>query len=109
MNNKAAYIVYARRTAVGSLLGSLGQISAAKLGSLVIGSIVGESKLDPFLIDEVIMGQVITAGAGQNPARQALLQAGLPQEVKGFTINKVCGSGLKAVCLATSSIMGWGE
>ncbi len=105
MDRKIAYIVHAKRTAVGSLLGSLGTIAAPKLGSLLIESIVKESKLDETLIDEVIMGQVITGGAGQNPARQALIQAGLPTEVKGFTINKVCGSGLKAVCLAASSII----
>lgn len=105
MDNKTAYIVYAKRTAVGSLLGSLGTIPAPKLGALLIESIVTQSKLDPTLIDEVIMGQVITGGAGQNPTRQALIQAGLPAEVKGFTVNKVCGSGLKTVCLAASSII----
>lgn len=105
MDKKTAYITYAKRTAVGSLLGSLGTIPASKLGSLLIESIVADSKLDPLLIDEVIMGQVITGGAGQNPARQALVQAGLPWEVKGYTINKVCGSGLKTVCLAASSII----
>ncbi len=78
MNNKVVYIAYAKRTAVGSLLRSLGKIPAAKLGALLIEAIVKESKLDPVLIDEVIMGQVITGGVGQNPARQALLQAGLP-------------------------------
>jgi acetyl-CoA C-acetyltransferase len=72
---------------------------------MIIQSILKESKVDPTLIDEVIMGQVLTGGAGQNPARQALINAGIPQEVTAYTVNKVCGSGLKTVCLAASSII----
>ncbi|KAJ6644886.1 Acetyl-CoA acetyltransferase [Pseudolycoriella hygida] len=105
MDKKAVYIVYAKRTAIGSLLGSLKAIPASDLGALVVETIIKESKLDSSLVDEVIMGQVITGGTGQNPARQTLIKAGLPQEVKGFTINKVCGSGLKSVCLAANSII----
>lgn len=106
MNNKAVYITHARRTAIGSLLGSLSSIPAPKLASIVIKSILTESKLDASSIDEVILGQVLTGGAGQNPARQALILAGISQQVPAFTINKVCGSGLKAVSLAASSIVG---
>ncbi|MCC8417944.1 MAG: acetyl-CoA C-acetyltransferase [Rickettsia endosymbiont of Bryobia graminum] len=105
MDKKAVYIAYAKRTAVGSLLGSLGSIPATKLGATLIESILKDSKLDPAIIDEVIMGQVLTGGVGQNPARQALIQAGLPKEVPALTINKVCGSGLKAVSLAANSII----
>lgn len=102
---KPVYITHAKRTAIGSLLGALGQIAAPKLGETVIKSILNESNVDANLIDEVILGQVLTGGAGQNPARQASINAGLPNEVSAFTINKVCGSGLKAVCLAAESIM----
>lgn len=105
MSAKAVYITHAKRTAVGTLLGSLGSIPASQLGSMIIQSILTESKVDPTLIDEVIMGQVLTGGAGQNPARQALINAGIPQEVTAYTVNKVCGSGLKTVCLAASSII----
>ena len=105
MSTKAVYITHAKRTAVGSLLGSLGSIPASELGSMIIGSILRESKVDPAMIDEVIMGQVLTSGAGQNPARQALIKSGIPKEVTAYTINKVCGSGLKAVCLAANSII----
>lgn len=105
MSKKAVYITHAKRTAVGSLLGRLGSIPATKLAAIIIESILKDSKLDPAIINEVIMGQVITGGVGQNPARQALIQAGLPKEVTGFTVNKVCGSGLKTVCLAASSII----
>jgi acetyl-CoA C-acetyltransferase len=105
MNNKAVYITHAKRTAVGSFLGSLKSIPAARLGANIIEYILKDSKLDSALIDEVIMGQVITGGVGQNPARQALVQAGIAKEVTGFTVNKVCGSGLKTICLAANSII----
>lgn len=105
MEKKSVYIAYAKRTAVGSLLGSLGSIPATKLGATLIESIVKDSKLDSAVIDEVIMGQVLTGGVGQNPARQALITAGLPKEVPALTINKVCGSGLKSVSLAANSII----
>lgn len=105
MNNKALYITHAKRTATGSLLGSLSSISAPKLGAEVIKSILHDSRVDTISIDEVILGQVLTGGAGQNPARQSSIYAGLPNEVPALTINKVCGSGLKAVFLAASSIL----
>ncbi len=99
-----AYIASAKRTPLGSLLGSLRSIPASSLGSIVIKAILAESRIDPNIIQHVIMGQVITGGEGQNPARQASMLAGIPKETPSFTINKVCGSGLKAVCLAAASI-----
>lgn len=101
---REVYIASARRTAIGSFLGSLSGVSASELGSIVIKDIVEGADIDPASVDEVIMGQVILGGCGQNPARQALIKAGLPQAVPGFTINKVCGSGLKSVMLAAQAI-----
>ncbi len=101
-------IVSAVRTAVGKFGGSLAKIPAAELGSIVIKEALARAKIDPSQVSEVIMGQVLAAGAGQNPARQALLKAGLPKEVPGLTINAVCGSGLKAVMLAAQAIA-WGD
>jgi acetyl-CoA C-acetyltransferase len=97
-------IVAAARTAVGNFGGSLAGLSAAELGSRVIAGLLSRSGLAPEQIDEVILGQVLTAGTGQNPARQASLAAGLPQAVPAMTINKVCGSGLKAVHLAMQAV-----
>src|SRR3954462_5606167 len=101
-------IIFAARTAVGKFGGSLAKIPATELGSIVIKEALARAKVDPAQVSEVIMGQVLTAGAGQNPARQALLKAGLPKEVPGLTINAVCGSGLKAVMLAAQAIA-WGD
>src|SRR5512146_598762 len=101
-------IVSAARTAVGKFGGSLARIPASELGSIVIKAALERAKVDPAQVGEVIMGQVLAAGAGQNPARQALLKAGLPKEVPGLTINAVCGSGLKAVMLAAQAIA-WGD
>jgi acetyl-CoA C-acetyltransferase len=98
------YIVQAKRTAIGSFLGSLSTISAADLGALVIKEILSTTGLQPDLVSQVIMGQILTGGAGQNPARQASIRAAIPITVPAFTINKVCGSGLQAVMLAASSI-----
>ncbi len=98
------YITHAKRTAIGSFLGSLSNIPAYELGALVIKAILEESKIDHKAIDEVILGQVITGGSGQNPARQSVVKAGLPVSIPAMTINKVCGSGLKSVALAASAI-----
>lgn len=97
-------IVAAGRTAVGAFNGSLAGVKATDLGATVLKGLLEQTKIDPSLIDEVILGQVLAAGCGQNPARQSLINAGIPQEVSGFTINKVCGSGLKAIQLATQAI-----
>ncbi len=97
-------IVAAGRTAVGTFGGSLSQIPASDLGATVIKGLLEKTGIDPNQVDEVIMGQVLTAGCGQNPARQACLNAGLPKEVSAITINKVCGSGLKAVQMAAQAI-----
>ena len=97
-------IVSAVRTAVGKFGGSLAKVAAPDLGAAVIREAVARAGLDPAQVSEVIMGQVLAAGAGQNPARQALMKAGLPQEVPGLTINAVCGSGLKSVMLAAQAI-----
>ena len=99
-----AVIVAARRTAVGKFGGSLASIPASGLGARVIAALIAEAGLQPAEVDEVIMGQVLAAAAGQNPARQAAIEAGLPQEVPALTINKVCGSGLKVVGLAAQAI-----
>ncbi|AMO24834.1 acetyl-CoA C-acetyltransferase [Ramlibacter solisilvae] len=101
-------IVSATRTAVGKFGGALAKIPATELGAIVVKEALARAGLDPAQVGEVIMGQVLAAGAGQNPARQALLKAGLPKEVPGLTINAVCGSGLKAVMLAAQAIA-WGD
>lgn len=101
-------IVSAVRTPVGKFGGSLAKIPATELGSIVIKAALERAGVKPEQVGEVIMGQVLAAGAGQNPARQALLKAGLPKEVPGLTINAVCGSGLKAVMLAAQAIA-WGD
>lgn len=97
-------IVAARRTAIGAFQGSLSRIPAAGLGATVIRSLLADCGLAGEQVDEVILGQVLTAGAGQNPARQAALNAGLPHTVPAMTLNKVCGSGLKAVILGAQAI-----
>ena len=97
-------IVAATRTAIGSFQGGLSSIPAPDLGAAVIRQVLEQSGVKPQDIDEVILGQVLTAGSGQNPARQAAIKAGLPNEVPALTLNKVCGSGLKAVQLAVQAI-----
>ena len=97
-------IVAATRTAVGSFQGALATIPAVDLGAAVIRQLLAQTGLDGELVDEVILGQVLTAGAGQNPARQAAIKAGLPHAVPALTLNKVCGSGLKALHLAAQAI-----
>ncbi|HKC42249.1 MAG TPA: acetyl-CoA C-acetyltransferase [Burkholderiales bacterium] len=97
-------IVAAGRTAVGSFNGTLAKIPAAELGAHVIRHLLARSGVKPEQVSEVVLGQVLTGGAGQNPARQALIKAGLPEMIPGMTINKVCGSGLKATHLAAQAI-----
>ena len=97
-------IVAAARTAIGNFMGSLSAIPANVLGAKIIQDLLRKTGVDPAQIDEVILGQVLTAGTGQNPARTAALNAGLPIEVPCLNITKVCGSGLKAVHLACQSI-----
>ncbi|MFN7712941.1 MAG: acetyl-CoA C-acetyltransferase [Curvibacter sp.] len=97
-------IVAAARTAVGKFGGSLARTPATELGSIVIKSLLERSKLAPELVGEVILGQVLAAGCGQNPARQALMKSGLRKEPPALTINAVCGSGLKAVMLAAQAV-----
>lgn len=97
-------IVAATRTAIGSFQGALANVSAVDLGAAVIRQLLAQTGLNPAEVDEVIMGQVLTAGAGQNPARQASIKAGLPVAVPAMTLNKVCGSGLKALHLGAQAI-----
>ena len=97
-------IVAAGRTAVGKFGGALGKTPATELGAAVIKAVLQRSGLSADLIGEVIMGQVLTAGVGQNPARQTVIKAGFPQAIPGLTINAVCGSGLKAVMLAAQAV-----
>ena len=97
-------IVAAARTAVGKFSGSLAKTPATELGAIVIKSLMERSGLAPELVGEVILGQVLAAGVGQNPARQALIKSGLNKETPALTINAVCGSGLKAVMLAAQAI-----
>jgi acetyl-CoA C-acetyltransferase len=102
--NQEIVIVAAKRTALGSFGGSLSSVPAHKLGAEVIASLLQKTGVNKDQIDEVILGQVLTAGSGQNPARQAAIEAGLPYETPAMTINKVCGSGLKAVQLAFQAV-----
>ena len=101
---KKVVITSARRTPIGSFNGSLSSLSASQLGSIAIKAILDESKISTDIIDEVILGNVLTAGIGQAPARQAAIFAGLSEKTECMTINKVCGSGLKAVMLAAQAI-----
>jgi acetyl-CoA C-acetyltransferase len=97
-------IVGAVRTAIGKFGGGLAKSPAPELGATVIRALLARTNLEPEQISEVILGQVLTAGSGQNPARQALIKAGLPAAIPAMTINKVCGSGLKAVMLASQAV-----
>ena len=97
-------IVSGKRTAIGKFGGGLSTLSAAELGKVVIEGALGHIDIDPADIDEVIMGQVLTAATGQNPARQAAVEAGIPREKTAFCINQVCGSGLRAIALGAQAI-----
>src|SRR5918993_5082830 len=99
-----AVIVSAVRTPTGKFLGALKELTAPALGALVVAEAVRRGGIDPAIVDECIMGNVVSAGLGQNPARQAALHGGLADHVAALTINKVCGSGLKAVMLAAQGI-----
>jgi acetyl-CoA C-acetyltransferase len=98
------FILSAVRTPIGKFLGGLSELTAPKLGAIAIGEAIKRANVTPAQIDEVIMGHVVQAGVGQNPARQAALGAGLPTTINAHTTNMVCGSGLKAVMLASQSI-----
>src|SRR2546423_5444752 len=102
--NKAVVIISACRTPVGKFQGSLSDFTATQLGAMVVREAVKRAGIDAAQVDECIMGNVVSAGLGQNPARQAAIYGGLPPEVGAMTINKVCGSGLKAVGLAEQAI-----
>ncbi len=104
MKDKEILITSSVRTAIGKFEGGFKNTPAVKLGAIVIAEAIKRSKIQPEHVDEVIMGNVVSAGLGQNPARQASLYAGLPVEVGSLTVNKVCGSGLKAAMLAASEI-----
>src|SRR5437870_11514310 len=97
-------IISGCRTPVGKFQGSLSELSAPQLGAMIVREAVKRAKLDPKQVDECIMGNVVSAGLGQNPARQAALFGGLLPEVGAMTVNKVCGSGLKAVALGAQAI-----
>ena len=101
---RESVIVSAVRTPTGRFLGSLKDLTAPQLGAIAVREAVRRAGIDPALVDECIMGNVVSAGEGQNPARQAALNGGLPEQVAALTINKVCGSGLKAVMLAAQGI-----
>lgn len=101
----SVYIISGKRTPIGSLNGCYSHLPAHELGSLVIQDALQSARLDPSLVDETIMGQVLTAGAGMNPARQAARAAGIPDKTTAFGVNQVCGSGLRAVALATQQIL----
>jgi acetyl-CoA C-acetyltransferase len=102
--NDEVVIISGCRTPVGKFQGSLSDLSATQLGAIVVREAVKRASLDPKQVDECIMGNVVSAGLGQNPARQAAIFGGLPPEVGAMTVNKVCGSGLKAVALAAQAI-----
>ncbi len=103
-NQRDVVIVAATRTAIGKFGGALAKVSAVELGATVIKGLLAQVNLAADQVDEVILGQVLTAGCGQNPARQSVIKAGLPNTIPAITINKVCGSGLKAVMLAAQAI-----
>ena len=98
------YITSAVRTAVGSLGKSLKNVKAEELGSAVISNAINKSNIKPGELDEIIMGQVLTGGSGQNPARQAAIKSGIPKEKPAYVVNQVCGSGIRSIASAFQSI-----
>jgi len=105
MSSKEVVVISAVRTAIGAFQGSLKDVPATELGAIVIKEALVKVGLEPYQVSEVILGNVLQAGLGQNPARQAAIFAGLPESIPSMTINKVCGSGLKALHLATQAIL----
>ena len=103
--NDPIVIAAAKRTAIGNLGGGLSALNAHELGKIAIESVLLDAGIAANDVDEVIMGQVLTAGAGQNPARQAAIAAGIAREKTAFTINQVCGSGLRTLALGMQSIL----
>ncbi|HHT20249.1 MAG TPA: acetyl-CoA C-acyltransferase, partial [Tissierellia bacterium] len=101
---KPVVIVAAKRTPIGSFGGAFKDVSAVELGTVVVKDLLEQTGVKPEQVDEVIFGNVLQAGLGQNVARQVAIHSGIPQEVSSFTVNKVCGSGLKAVQLAAQAI-----
>src|SRR6266851_4764747 len=99
-----AFLLSAVRTPIGKYLGGLAELSAPQLGALMLAEAARRARVPLGQVDEVIVGQVLQAGVGQNPARQAALKAGIPDTIAAVTVNKVCGSGLKAVMLAAQAI-----
>ena len=97
-------IASAKRTAVGSFTGAFGSTPAHELGAVAIKGVLQSAKVDPAEVDEVILGQILAAGEGQNPARQAAMKAGIPQEKTAFGVNQLCGSGLRSVALGLQQI-----
>ena len=104
-DKRQVVIVSAARTAIGRFQGALGSVPASTLGSVVIREAVKRAGIDPARIDEVLMGNVVQAGQGQAPARQASIQAGLDPTIGATTVNKICGSGLKTVMMAAQAIV----
>ena len=102
--NSHSVILKARRTPIGSYMGNFASFSASELASFVIQDILKDERLDPDLINEIILGNVLSAGQGQAPARQAALKGGCKNSIEALTINKMCGSGLKAIMLADQAI-----
>ena len=105
VDNKSIVITSAVRTAIGTFRGSLKDMQAHDLGALTTKAAMKKSNLNPSDVDELIMGQVLTAATGQNPARQAAIQAGIPTEKTAYVINQVCGSGLRSVAAGYQAIM----
>jgi acetyl-CoA C-acetyltransferase len=104
MGSETSYIVAAKRSPIGKLLGGLSRLRAAEIGAQVVKAMMTEAKADPEAVTEVYLGQVLQAGAGQNPARQVALGAGLPPTVAATTVNKVCGSGLQSIIIADMAV-----
>ena len=105
MSSDPVVIVAAKRTAIGGFSGSLSTLSAVEIGTVAVKAVLAESGVSPNDVDEVILGQVLTAGVGQNPARQTAIKSGIPADKTAMTINQVCGSGLRAVALGLQSIV----